>query len=58
MSLATQVVALASRVGAEFKTLNAKVDKVRTDSNIVLNKTDTAPPVGTPANTVVFRKKV
>lgn len=57
MSLATQITALATRVGTEFKTVRTEVAAVdaKIPQRVIKLPVGTAIPGGTPAGTIIVR---
>lgn len=55
MSLQTRLSALITAMGADIKTLTTAVNAKATI--VVIESTDSAPPGGTPAGTIVLKKR-
>lgn len=55
MSLVSQVQAGFTRVAQEVKAVRAEI--AAKPNIVVIEATDTAPPAGTPAGTIVIKKK-
>lgn len=55
MSVQSRLASLITAIGADVKSLTTLVNTKA--SIVVINSTDTAPPGGTPAGTIVLKKR-